>query len=383
METLTDADQLARTAGGRETSRSLPPREFSLVLTGDTSFGENYQAREEARGRENILKRHGYAYTMAKVAPILTESSLVIANLETVVTDIAQSPFADSKGWVHWSDVRETPRQLLAHNIRAVSLANNHSIDYGVAGLKQTVETLSAAGIASFGAGLNLAEARLPFSHEAEILMPAAGKRPHLRCFAAFAVDDKYETSYQAYATAERPGTNPLALADLARDVKLAKSLDPDAFIVAILHWRRDYRWRSQQQKEAARALLAAGSDLVIGHGSHMMQQIEKIEGRWVAHGLGNFVFNSPGRYEAMGVPPYSLVARLVFADGARPRHMRLYPLFTNNRATGYQTRFVTDDEFHEVYALLLERSPEPKDFQAEIATGSDRFGRHLEVPLA
>ncbi len=362
----------------------MPLPEFSLVITGDTSFGENYQEREEARGRENVLKSRGYAYTMAKVAPILTESSLVIANLETPVTDIDQSPFAGSKGYVHWSDVVETPRHLLAHNIRAVSLANNHSIDYGVDGLRQTLETLSAAGIASFGAGLDLDEARLAFSHEVDFPMPPMqGKRLKLLCFAAFAVDDKYESQFQAYAREGKPGTNPLAVAELARDVKLAKALDPDAFVVTILHWRRDYRWRSRQQQEAARTLLRAGSDLVIGHGSHMMQQIEKIEGRWVAHGLGNFVFNSPGRYEAMGVPPYSLVARLVFEQGGRPRHMRLYPLMTNNRATGYQTRFVTEGEFHEVRELLLERSPEPKEFQAEIKGGSDRFGRYLEVPLA
>ena len=179
----------------------------------------------------------------------------------------------------------------------------------------------------------------------------------------------------------ESPAPTRSPIGELARDVKLAKVLDPDAFVVTILHWRRDYRWRSRQQQEAARALLQAGSDLVIGHGSHMMQQIEKIEGRWVAHGLGNFVFNSPGRYEAMGVPPYSLVARLVFEQGGRPRHMRLYPLMTNNRATGYQTRFVTEGEFHEVRDLLLERSPEPKNSRPRskaAATGSAAISRFL-----
>lgn len=374
-----DADTAEGKGKTDESSAAGVAAGFSLVIAGDTSFGENYQAREEERGRENVLRTRGYAYTMEKVAPLLRSANLVIANLETVVTDIETSPFADSKGWVHWSDVVETPRQLLAHNIRSVSLANNHSIDYGVGGLRQTLEVLEGAGIAAFGAGPTLEDARRPFSHE---IASAAGAGIPLKAFAAFAVDDKYETAFKAYARPDRPGTNPLDLGALCRDVARAKSEDPATFVITLLHWRRDYRWRSRQQREAAEALIEAGSDLVIGHGSHMMQQIEKIGGRWVAHGLGNFVFNSPGRYAAMEVPPYSLVARLEFVNGEPPRSMRLYPLLTDNRVTGYQTRFVTEKEFEEVRGLLLERSPQPNEFRAEIASDIDEFGRHLHVPI-
>jgi cyanophycin synthetase len=357
--------------------------QFSLLITGDMSFGENYQVREEERGRENILKNRGYAFTTEKVAPLLKASDLVLCNLETVVTDRSRSPYADTKGYVHWSDIRETPKQLLAHNIKSVSLANNHTIDFGEPGLLQTLRILAGAGIAAFGAGKNLLEARRPFEHSSILVAPEGhAKAIRLRAYAAFAVDDKYRDQFKAYAGSSQPGTNPLLLSELCSEIAATKTSDPHCFVIVVLHWRRDYKWRSERQVEAAQALLKAGADLLIGHGSHMMQEIEKINGRWVAHGLGNFVFNSPGRYKDTKAPPYSLVARLIFTiDCPRPRFL-LYPLMTDNRITGYQTRFVSDHEFEDVVRILRARTNNHQDFDAEIGTGEDGFGRFISVPL-
>lgn len=358
--------------------------QFSMVITGDMSFGENYQTREEERGRENILKSRGYAYTMEKLASLLRKSDLVLSNLETVITDCRTSPFTQSKGYLHWSDIQETPKQLLSYNIRAVSLANNHSIDFGEAGLLQTLQVLADAGITPFGAGKTLAEAHLPFEHKVTLATPGGGiKQIHIRAYAAFAVDDKYRDQFKAYAAPSQPGTNPLVLAELSEDIALSKAHDPSCFVIAVLHWRRDYKWRSERQAEAAHQLLRAGADLLIGHGSHMMQEIEKIDGRWVAHGLGNFVFNSPGRYRDMKAPPYSFVARLIFEAGSPGPRLLLYPLLTDNRITGYQTRFVTDSEFREVIHTLRERMTNCEDFDHEIGIGKDEFGNFIDMPIA
>ena len=362
---------------------ALAPGKFSMVITGDMSFGENYQAREEGRGRENILNTRGYAFTMEKIAPLLRNSDLVLSNLETVVTDHQISPFARTKGYVHWSDIHETPKQLLAHNIRSVSLANNHAIDFGHVGLTQTLQVLADAGIAAFGAGRNITEARLPFNHAVTLAMPTGGsKQIRLRAYAAFAVDQKYRDKFKAYAGPSEPGTNPLDVEMLCSDIKATKAQDPACFVIVSLHWRRDYLWRSSHQVEAARRLLRAGADLLVGHGSHMMQEIENIDGRWVAHSLGNFVFNSPGKYQETDAPPYSLVARVVFDHVPRPSRLRLYPLVTNNLITGYQPRFVTEEEFQEVRRLLKERSPQPDMFEREISTGMDEFGCFLAMPI-
>ncbi|MEI6215517.1 MAG: CapA family protein [Desulfuromonadales bacterium] len=357
--------------------------QFSLIITGDTSFGENYQAREESCGRENILKNRGYAHTMIHLAPLLQQSDLVLCNLETVITTLRTSPFAQTKGYVHWSDVQETPKQLTAHNIKAVSLANNHSIDFGTAGLSEMLHVLADNGITAFGAGHNSAEAASPFDYNVTLTLPNGTTRLiRIRVYAAFEVDDSYRTRFKAYAGASEAGTNPLVPAELCREISRSKAEEPDRFVIAVLHWRRDYKWRSDRQAAVAQELVRAGVDLMIGHGSHMMQELEKVDGRWIVHGLGNFVFNSPGRYAVMNVPPFSLVARLTFDVTSLSPSLRLYPIFTDNRITRYQTRFVTDSEFSDAVGILREKSTDAEAFDRDISCGRDEYGHFLIIPI-
>ena len=93
----------------------------------------------------------------------LRNADFVVANLETPVTDLVESPFSGRKRYIHRADVVETPRALTRGHVAAVSLANNHSFDYGPAGLEQTLEVLAAEGIACFGAALNTTDAVGPF----------------------------------------------------------------------------------------------------------------------------------------------------------------------------------------------------------------------------
>jgi len=375
-----NADSIERINGPNQID--LSKDRYSVLLTGDTSFGESYQERLEAKGRENVLKTRGYAYTIAQMAPMLRSSNLNIVNLETTVTDCITSPFMGIKGYIHRSDIYETPKQLLGHNIKCVCLANNHSTDYGETGLRQTLDVLDRAGIVSFGAGCDLSHARTPFDHEIPCgYGPSTNQPGKIRVFAAFEVNREYQNKFRAYAGPKMPGTNPLVLKELSRAIADTKASNPGCFVIAILHWRRDYKWRSRRQLKVARRLMRSGADLIIGHGAHMMQEIEKVDGRWVAHGLGNFVFNSPGRYEMMKAPPYSLVARLIF-DASGDRRLRLYPILTDNRKTNYQSRFVTAIEFDEVYRILMERSSNANAFEQEITPGRDQFGAYLNLPL-
>ena len=356
--------------------------QLSVLITGDVSFGEPYQIREEGRGNENILKTRGYAHALEKLSGLLLNSDLVLGNFESAIAGDLVSPFT-AKRFLNWSDSRETPEQLRTHNIRTVSLANNHTMDFGEAGLLQTIEVLQRAGIQVIGAGKNLAEARKPFDYEID-LRSAAGsaKRQKIKAFAAFVVDDKYRQEFKAYAEKAKPGTNPLQVEDLAQEIAAVRRDEPDTFIIALLHWRRDYQWRSKAQLAATRAIMEAGADVVMGHGAHMLQEIEKVANHWVCHGLGNFAYNSPGFYDSKKAPPFSLVCRLIFSsDSSSPRCL-LYPLLTNNRVTRYQTRFVNDAEFNEVVRLLQEKTNDRAGFDREIGTGRDEFGHFIEMPL-
>jgi hypothetical protein len=95
---------------------------------------------------------------------------------------------------------------------------------------------------------------------------------------------------------------------------------------------------------------------------------------------LGNFVFNSAGRYKSTGAPPYGLVARLT------ARHdqlwLRLYPIAINNRRTKYQPRLVSERGFNEVVDLLTERTNAREAFERDFRRAQDEFGWHLAASL-
>ena len=155
----------------------------------------------------------------------------------------------------------------------------------------------------------------------------------------------------------------------------------PDLLAIAFPHWGSNYAWCSESQRRLAGELFDAGIDLILGHGAHMLQEVEARGGKCAAFGLGNFVFNSPGRYAKHAAPPYSLVARLVARPRPRPQRwslsLRLYPIVTDNKLTDYRSRAVNDEEFQSVRELLAAR---PKNQPAR--EGQDLRGRYMRFSV-
>ncbi|SMY13195.1 D-alanine-D-alanine ligase, partial [Brevibacterium jeotgali] len=142
----------------------------------------------------------------------------------------------------------------------------------------------------------------------------------------------------------------------------------------------RDYKWASNAQRSFAASVTAAGADLVIGHGSHMAQEIDIHNGRPLLHGIGNFVFNSNGRYGKIGVPPISIAAGLdLRADTTR---LRLYPIHTDNRTNGFSGHPATEEEFADFYHTALLRTKDSAAFLKAVDPGQDDIGRYLSIDL-
>lgn len=364
------------------TARPLPAdfelesaAEQRIVFLGDTSFGENYQTDIQRRGGLNILDAHGYDYGFAQVDGILKSAGLVIANLETPVTDLKESPLSGKKKWLHWTDVKEAPPALLRHNIRVASLANNHTFDYGPAGFEQTLAVLKANRLHCLGAGDDLSDASRPLVVKAD----CKGAPFEMAVISAYQFSVLGRDVFGMFAAEGKSGVNPLTVPQLASRIRELKLRSPGVFVVPFLHWGNNYAWRSDYQAEVADDLIAAGADLIIGHGAHMIQEIEKRQGRWVIYSIGNFIFNSPGRYQKCNAPPYSFVAELR-ASGARLA-LRLYPIVTDNTVTGYQPRTVTGEEFRQLLSTLAER-PCAAIGQDGMRSG-EKEGRHyLELSI-
>jgi poly-gamma-glutamate capsule biosynthesis protein CapA/YwtB (metallophosphatase superfamily) len=317
---------------------------LSIIFVGDTSFGENYQEKIKGRGGENILKTKGYAYNLKNFDIFLKKADLVIANLETPVTDLPSSPLEGEKTYLHWSDPLKTPKNLKEHNIRVVSLANNHSLDFGPLGLQQSLEILKKHNLRWLGAGLDEASASKLLCFDYLL----TGQLFRLIIAAGFEYRYNYDHIYNFYADGDKGGTNAWAAASAFRQIKSIRYANPEAFVVAYPHFGKNYARKTEEETKLAHALIDRGADLVIGHGAHVLQEIELYQGRWIVYNLGNFVFNSTGRYKKKEIDPFSLMANLSVArkKNGLSVSLRLYPIFSDNRITLFQPHFVTDNQF-------------------------------------
>ena len=211
-----------------------------------------------------------------------------IINLETAITT---SNAAERKG-INYRMNPANIRVLTAANIDVCVLANNHVLDWGRSGLVETLDTLEEAGIASIGAGRNLAEATAP------IVVPGAGNsRVILSAFGATT------SGIPATWTAEDkvPGVNLLpayceaAISKVGASIRTLKG--PSDIAVASIHWGGNWGYDIPKNERAvAHGLIdRAGVDIVHGHSSHHPKAIEVYRGKLILYGCGDFINDYEG----------------------------------------------------------------------------------------
>ncbi len=213
---------------------------------------------------------------------------LRIINLETAVT--ASDTYLP-KGINYRMHPANSPC-LTAAAVDCCVLANNHVLDWGQAGLEETLATLARAGLNTAGAGRTLDDAQAPAVME----VPGKGR--------AVVFSYGVETSgigRDWLATAERPGVNLLPnLSDatvhtIAAQVGQVKQSGD--MVVASIHWGGNWDYHiSRDQRQFAHALIdVAGIDVIHGHSSHHVKGIEVYNGRPIIYGCGDFLNDYEG----------------------------------------------------------------------------------------
>lgn len=302
-----------------------------------------------------------------------------IINLETPITNVDIEPYKNLKKWIHRGEPSIYPQYMKKYRINAVSLANNHTMDCGIEGLLETLKILDSNSILRIGAGSNADEAARPLIKEIAI-----GKgHIKLAVFAAYE-DRKRINSEELSSTstsATQPSVNLLVPDKIAKSIKAFKDKNPSGCVVVFPHWGSNYVWKSRSQSDLAEKLVDAGADIVIGHGSHLIQEIEKNKDKWVIYSLGNFVFNSPGRYEKRNAWPYSAISilRFSFENNKLNTCLRIYPIITDNLVTNYQTHPVDEKDFNRTIELLMSKSEISKALLSNMGKGRDKLGFYLE----
>jgi len=247
---------------------------------------------------------------LATVAPLLAAADAVFTNLEVAVAGSG-------------CDCRPTRDDVFFHGagpevldyldelgVSLLSLANNHSWDYGDAGIVSTIEEAAERGFTHAGTGRTLAEAVAPAYRD------VAGLRVGMVAVATV------NQPPEAAATESAPGVNMLDPDDPAawdRNLGAIREAATDAdFVIAYQHYQVD--GPPDWQEAWARATIDAGADLYVSHGEPRLSGIEAYGDGLILYGLGNFIFHS--RTEIGNYPPetwQSVVATLTIGrDGVR-----------------------------------------------------------------
>lgn len=263
------------------------------------------------------LQRYGYDHAFARVRGLFAGSDLVIGNLEGPLTAASQ-PMVEKK-YVFRSPPQPVASALVRAGLGAVSLANNHSLDYGLVGLRDTMAALREAGIYFFGAGESLAAARAPAIVDAGPIK-----------IGLLGYSNTFPEAF--WADESRGGTAFGHEAQLRTDVaELAARVD---IVVVSFHWGREGTSELRPyQPLLARAAIDAGADLVIGHHPHVLQEIERYRDGVILYSLGNFTFGSFSTRATVGA-----VAHVEFTDGVFTE-LVLQPLNVNNFQVYFQPR--------------------------------------------
>ena len=226
------------------------------------------------RAFDPIVRDHPAAI-YGDLLPLLREADLRIVNCECALT---RSPHGVWKSGAVFKGEPAHVRGLTVVPFDVACLANNHVLDYGVAGLRDTLRVLRRHGVRTVGAGLSEREACAPLS------LTVNGVRLHIVNF-----------SEGEDLTAARggPGVFGWDIPRVLGEVRRLKS--GGGIVIAIGHCGLEYvPYPPPYVVAAFRAIADAGADCVIGHHPHVPQGLEWRNGRPILYSLGNFVFYQP-----------------------------------------------------------------------------------------
>lgn len=224
---------------------------FTLTFTGDCTLGTN---RDSWNNQYHFIKLIGedYDYPFANVVQYFENDDFTMINLEGV---LAESGSAAGKRFTFRGPTAYT-QIMTGSSVEAVTLANNHTEDFGKAGYQSTVEALQGAGITYV-------------EKNASAIYTTEGGLTIGLYAAAFNFD----------------------MGDIRSEIKSLRDQGAD-IIVCAFHWGTEGAYRpNNTQQSIARQAIDAGADIIYGHHPHVLQKVEEYNDGIIYYSLGNFSF--------------------------------------------------------------------------------------------
>lgn len=225
-------------------------KEVVVSFTGDCTLGQNKGLAGNSNSFASVVGTD-YAYPFKNAVDILNKDDLTLVNFEGTLTD-ATSPRDKEfvfKGPAEYVDI------LKLGSVEAVNLANNHSYDYWDKGLKDTENTLDAAGI-------------------------------------EWSLDDSYAIYQSGGVKIGMAGfVFPGDLTPIYAAIDYLRSQGCEIVIISVHAGVERMYTPEAAQVDMAHAIIDYGADIYIGHHPHRLQPIELYNGKYILYSLSNFTF--------------------------------------------------------------------------------------------
>ena len=253
-------------------SSSVERGNLSITVTGDVMFG---------RKMPGVLSLESSPYRF--VSNVTNDTDILLVNTE--------NPFTTSTSAVK-PDVplKANPKYIpLLNGTTGMVIsanANNHVFDYGIGGMRDSIENLDSYGIAHIGAGENKAEATRPVTVEKN------GHKVTIFNFMDSENFREYSQEVMPKASSDSAGYSVWNDTESVEAIKQAKTNGSDIIIV-YMHYGNEYsRSPNENQKRISHLAIDAGATSVVGTHAHVTQGIEVYHGKPIFYNLGNFMFD-------------------------------------------------------------------------------------------
>lgn len=270
--------------------RHLKDMALSIALVGDVMLGRSFDRIYNLRNKgpkstQSKAEKASFCWIDRKLKLWLEESDLLIGNLETAITDTPEEDKFPNK--VFNFKISPSNFRLAAECLRFnyLSLGNNHSLDYGLGGLEQTIETLDEVSIFHAGSAIAIKDVKKP---QRITVFPSVSDDGDKR------TKEKVEVSIFSASTHPSAFSPHVWISEDLKDVIAAVRTERKSFkgvIICSLHWSPNYLPEPDEQMKAiGHELIHAGANIIHGHSAHHLLPMEFYENGVIFYSLGDFI---------------------------------------------------------------------------------------------
>ncbi len=312
--------------GTKRPSENTGDDVVTIVLGGDLGLGGSNQP-VVATGSYRHGQKQGWHELTSGIAPLF-DGDINFANLETVVTD-RNDLKANPKSF-NFKSHPAGVNHLARLGLNVVSTANNHAIDYGDAGVRETLRHLDAARMHGLAAWPGIGVGRDEASRPGDVTVNGARVR-----LSAIGIGGGGMPEGGSNGSRPRAGMlNFNRAEDFSESIARLADASGDLRILSVhygaeLQVRASYADVAKLRDQAAKG---SGIDIVVGHHAHVAAGVQLVDGKLVLYGLGNLLHPGMQDMARFGVcRDYGLVVRVLFSRDAEgkltPRAIEAVPI--------------------------------------------------------